>query len=227
MRGKLQLAIFVTLASMVGVAPAPAATGAEVYEAMGLKTRQVLSGTVLSARVEVDQPKRMVCLATYLTGSKDKSDAVNLVLEIFNETEGVLSSTYRRSFGEVHGWNLADGDLQLIDLDHDGVSEIIVVFRSYRDLPIEQRLGEVIVDTSKGFQVAWAGPMEYDATKAARTVPVERRDRYVREIDYASTLRTRGLTLFMNKTMIAVAGERLDEPQVVPETFPLRSSQPW
>ena len=56
----------------------------------------------------------------------------------------------------------------------------------------------------------------------AMCVPVERRDHFVRELDLVSTLRTRGVTLFFNKTMIAVAGERLVEPKVVEETFPLR-----
>ena len=53
-------------------------------------------------------------------------------------------------------------------------------------------------------------------------MPVERRDHFIRELDLISTLRTRGVTLFFNKTMIAVAGERLAEPKVVEETFPLR-----
>ena len=38
-------------------------------------------------------------------------------------------------------------------------------------------------------------------------------------------MRTRGVTLCMNKQMIAVAGERLPQPKTVVETFPLRGSE--
>jgi hypothetical protein len=54
-------------------------------------------------------------------------------------------------------------------------------------------------------------------------VPRERQDRYTREVDVAATLRSRGTTLFMKKRVIAVAGERLAEPQVVVEAFPMHS----
>ena len=67
-----------------------------------------------------------------------------------------------------------------------------------------------------------ASVYQYDATRNARQVPVERRDRYVREIDIRETIRTNGVTLFLNKKVIAVAGERLPEPKIVQETFPLK-----
>ncbi len=49
----------------------------------------------------------------------------------------------------------------------------------------------------------------------------ERRDRYKREVDIIETLRTKGDALVMKKTMIAVAGERLAEPKVILESYPL------
>jgi hypothetical protein len=70
------------------------------------------------------------------------------------------------------------------------------------------------------FRVAWTGAVSYDATKAVRDIPLERRDRYLRKLDFSNTRRTRGITLFMTKTMIAVAGERLPQPQEIQETFP-------
>ena len=62
------------------------------------------------------------------------------------------------------------------------------------------------------------------AVGVARDVPKERRDRFTREFDWGGTIRTRGLTLFMSKKVIAVAGQRLDEPKLVQETFPLREA---
>jgi len=83
----------------------------------------------------------------------------------------------------------------------------------------------VILYGDDGFQTAWAHPLKYDATRAARSVPLERRDRYVRKLDVVSTLRTRGVTLFFDKKVIAVAGERLPEPKMIQETFPLRERE--
>lgn len=207
---------------VVASALAPAAAGPEVYEAMGLDKGQILSGTQLVGKLVPGEDRQVVCLATYLTGKKDKSQAVNVMLAVLREQGDELEPIYSSDYGATYGSLVGDGNLQLVDLDRDGVAEIVVSFDSYADPLIEQQLGEVILWEDSGFRVGWAGPMEYDATKAARTVPVERRDRYRREIDLPNTLRTRGVTLFFKKTMIAVAGERLPEPQVVEETFPLR-----
>ena len=129
---------------------------------------------------------------------------------------------WERDFSAAYEGKVGRGDLQLVDLDRDGQSEIVVIFDLFSNPLIRQRFGEVIVWDDGVFKTAWSGLFEYDATKAVRDVPVERRDRFKREIDLASTLRTRGVTLFFKKTMIAVAGELLLEPKVVEETFPLR-----
>ena len=57
---------------------------------------------------------------------------------------------------------------------------------------------------------------------AAREVEPERRDRYLREFDLIATLRSGGATLFINKNVIAVAGQRLSKPKIVQESFPIR-----
>ena len=196
----------------------------DVYQALGLKTTDVLAGTILEAKVLPGDSKQIVCVATYLTGKKEKADAVNVRLAVFNRFGDGLVTVYARDFGEEQGGYVANGDLQLMDLDLDKINEIVVSFDSFKDPLIEQRIGEVIVHDEAGFQPAWVGPLEYDATRAARGTPAERRDRFTREIDYSNTMRTRGLTLFMSKKMLAVAGERLAQPKVVQETFPLRAS---
>ena len=211
---------------ITALALGPAAAGPEVYEAMGLDKGQILSGTQLTGKVLPGDEKQVVCLATYLTGKKEKSEAVNVKLAVLAVLAGgpeTLAPIYTTDYGANYGGLVGDGNLQMIDLDRDGVNELIVSFDSYADPLIDQQLAEVIVYEDEGFRVGWAGPLEYDATKAARTVPAERRDRYRREIDLPNTLRTRGVTLFFKKTMIAVAGERLPEPQIVEETYPLRT----
>jgi hypothetical protein len=196
----------------------------QVYKAMGLEAKDVLAGTVLNAPAIAGASgrKQVICVATYLTGKKDKEDAVNVRLMIFNRRGELLEPIYSRDFGQESGGFIGKGNLEMVDLDHDGAQEIIVSFQTYKEPLIEQRLAEVILHDGSDFHTAWAGPLEYDATKAARDMPVERRDRYMRRFDFQKTLRSRGSTLFISKHMIAVAGERLPTPKVVEEAFPLR-----
>jgi hypothetical protein len=192
---------------------------------MGIATRDVLTGTSLRVRVMPGDEKQFVCVTTYFTGKSDKARAVNVRLDVFRVLGDGLEPVYTRDFGEESGAGVGDGNLQLVDLDMDGINEIIVSYDSFDDPLIQQQIGEVIVHDETGFRTAWVGPFEYDATRAARELPVELRDRYYRELDLSATLKTRGVTLFMKKRVIAVAGERLAQPKVVSETFPLRPRQ--
>jgi len=201
---------------------AEASTAARAYKAMGIEVGDVLSGTALTSKVLPGGDKQVVCLVTYLTGKRDEASAVNVRLGVFRQSGQSLESAYSRDFGAENGGYVARGDLQLIDLDRDGANEIVVCYDSFREPLIDQRICEVVLRDDRGFRTAWSGPVEYDATRAARDVPRERRDRFRREFDWANTLRTHGVTLFMDKKVIAVAGERLEEPRLIEETFPLR-----
>jgi len=210
--------IAAVLIGFCGVARAD--TAAQVYEAMKLDASQVLSGTVLAARVVPGETKQVVAVVTYMTGKKDKAGAVNVVFEVFASSGETLTSTYSRDLGSENGGNVGQGDLEIVDLDGDGVAEIVLTYDDYTDALIEERVGEVLAYGSEGFETIWNGAMKYDATRAARSVPEDRRDRYKREVDVRETLRTKGESLVMKKTMIAVAGERLPEPKVILESYP-------
>jgi hypothetical protein len=211
------------LLALAPLGPASAdSAGIQAYRAMGLRVGDVLSGTTLSARILPGDEKQVVTVVTFFTGQRDQAGAVNVRLEVFRREGDRLVSAYSRDLGRERGGYVGQGDLQLVDLDRDGRSEIVLTYDDLRHPLIQQRIGEVIVHDEPGFRTAWTGPVKYDATKAAREVPAERRDRYERELDVAATLRSQGVTLFFNKTVIAVAGERLTEPKVVQETFPLR-----
>jgi hypothetical protein len=211
--------------TLIAAAGARADNAVDAYRALGIEPGDVLSGTVLTARVVPGDDKQVVAVATYLTGKREQDDAVNVRLAVFRRGESGLAQVYSRDFGAEAGGGVSDGNLQLIDLDMDGVNEIITSYSSYENPLIDQRVGEVILYEEGGFRTGWSGPFEYDATRAARDVPVERRDRFRREIDFANTMRTRGITLFMTKSVIGVAGERLPEPKVLQETFPLRPAR--
>ncbi len=200
-------------------------TSNRTYQAMGIEAQKVLAGSVLTTRVIPKGGKQIVAMVTYFTGKRDEARAVNVRLEIFNQKGEALSSVYARDFGKENGGYVARGEIELVDLDGDGANEIIVGFENLKDPLVRERKGEIILRDKGGFRTAWSGILEYDATRAARKIPVERRDRFSREVDILGTLRTRGITLLMKKTVIAVAGERLSEPKVITETFPLRSDR--
>ena len=218
---------FIFLAFLLGLAvavPAPvrADLAADAYAAMGIKTSDVLSGSVLTARVLPGEAKQVVAMVTYFTGKKDDANGVNVRLEVLRREATALVSLYARDYGKESGGFVGRGDVELVDLDGDGAAEIVVSYEQGGNPLVQRRAGEVIVREPSGFRVAWTGDMEYDATRAARDVPADRRDRFLRRLDAAATLKTRGITLFMTKRVIAVAGERLAEPKEIRETFPLR-----
>ena len=214
----------VFLLSVSGVSLAD--TFVDAYKAMGIRAADVLTGTVLTAKVLPGDEKQVIAVTTYFTGSKDRNEAVNVRLDVFKRIGEELERVYGRDFGKESGGPVGEGELQLVDLDLDGVNEIIATYRSFLDPLIEQRLGDVMLNEAGEFRSAWSGPLDFDATKAARDVPRERRDRFHREFDFVNTMRTHGITLFVSKEVIAVAGERLAQPKIVQETFPLRPPAP-
>ena len=210
------------------LAAVPAAQGAEnardAYRALGIKEKQVITGTVLTGNLFEAPDRQVVAMVTYFTGQRGKGDAVNVRLGVFTRAGDALQTVYSRDFGQERGGFVARGEVELLDLDRDGHHEIVLSYDNVADPVVHERLGEVIYLADEGFRVGWSGRMEYDATRSARDVPAERRDRFSREIDLAETMRARGVTLFVNKTVYAVAGERLPEPRVLRETFALKPS---
>ncbi|HXV75950.1 MAG TPA: hypothetical protein VD788_06470 [Candidatus Polarisedimenticolaceae bacterium] len=219
---RIRFAAIWVAAAVIAPAAAWSQDGSKAYRALGLRPQDVLTGTVVRAGVVPGGSEQTVCLATYLTGEEGEADAVNIRLGVFDNSGDELVPVYTRDFGADRGGWVANGDLLVFDVDRDGVKEMIVSYDDFEQPLVDQRVGEVILHDGKTLTTAWTGLLEYDATRAARDVPQERRDRYVREFDWTNTLRTRGATLFVNKKVIAVAGERLPEPRIVAETFELR-----
>jgi hypothetical protein len=201
-------------------------TAADVRKAIGIRASDVLSSSVLTGKIVPGAEKQVVAITTYFTGRKDEANALNVRLDCFRKDGGALQTIFSRDFGRENGGFVGRGEVQLVDLDLDGVNEVIVSYDDARNPLIRRRVAEIVVHDASGFRAAWSGELEYDATRAARDVPAERRDRFARKVDIPATLRTRGITLFMIKNVLAVAGETLTEPKVVVETFPLRAPPP-
>ena len=220
------------LCGLLLLASAPSASapsGVDAYRALGLRPQEVLTGTIVRASVLPGGDKQVVCLATYLTGKRDEANAVNVRLGVFEVrgSEAELVSVYRRDLGAELGGHVGYGDIQILDIDLDHVSEMVLSYELFRDPLVKERHAEIVLHDGTGLHTAWIAPIEYDATRAARSVPEDRRDRYVREFDWAKTMSTRGITLFVSKRVLAVAGETLAAPRTVEETFRLRPAEGW
>jgi hypothetical protein len=214
---------FVGMAAAIIVSLAARADSAsDVYKQMGIKSKDVMNSSVATAKVLPGDDKQVVAVVTYLTGKKGEDDALGVRLEVYRQQGAELVSAYSRDAGKENGGYVGRGEVALLDLDGDGVNEIGLYYDNLKNALIQERRLDVIVFDEGAFRVAWSGAVSYDATKAVRDIPVERRDRYLRKLDFQNTRRTKGITLFMTKTVIAVAGERLPQPREIQETFPLK-----
>lgn len=205
---------------------ARADTAAEVYKQMGVRSKDIINSSVATVKVLPGGDKQVVAVVSYLTGKKDEVNALNVRLEVYRTEGERLVPVFSRDAGKENGGYVGRGEVAVLDLDGDGVNEIGFYYDNLKNDLIQDRLLEVIVYDGTSFRVAWSGSSSYDATKAVRDVPLERRDRFIRKLDFANTRRTKGITLFMTKTMIAVAGERLPQPKQIQETFPLKPEEP-
>ena len=225
MKAALSLA-FVALLALTG-SGARADTAVDVYKQMGIKVKDVMNSSVATARVlPGEDAKQVVAVVTYLTGKKDEANALGVRLEVYRTAGASLVPVYTLDASKENDGYVGRGEVAILDLDGDGVSAIGLYYDNLKNDLIQDRRLDVVVYDGTGFHVAWSGSVSYDATKAVRDVPLDRRDRYLRKLDLSSTRRTKGVTLFMTKTMIAVAGSRLPQAKQVQETFPLRSEEP-
>jgi hypothetical protein len=224
MRATAGLAL-VTLASLTCL-NARADTAADVYKQMGIKVKDVMNSSVATARVLPGEAKQVVAVVTYLTGKKDEANALGIRLDVFRSEGDKLVSLYTLDASKENGGYVGRGEVAILDLDGDGVSEIGLYYDNLKNDLIQDRRLDVLMLDGSSFRIAWTGSVSYDATKAVRDVPLERRDRYLRKLDFASTRRTKGVTLFMTKTVIAVAGSRLPQAKQIQETFPLKPEEP-
>jgi hypothetical protein len=224
LKAVVRLAVVALLA--VPVSGARADTALEVYKQIGVKVKDVMNSSVATARVLPGDAKQVVAVVTYLTGKKDEADALGVRLEVYRTSGASLLPVYSLDASKENGGYVGRGEVAILDLDGDGVSEIGLYYDNLKNDLIQDRRLDVVVYDGTAFRVAWSGSVSYDATKAVRDVPLDRRDRYLRKLDLSNTRRTKGITLFMTKTMIAVAGSRLPQAKQVQETFPLKPEEP-
>ncbi len=224
--GRQGVRLFLVVLVALAASAARADTGTEVYKLIGVKPKDVMNSSIATARVVPGEAKQVVSVVTYLTGKKGEADALGVRLDVFRTEGEQLVPLFTRDATKENGGYVGRGEVAILDLDGDGVSEIGLYYDNLKNNLIQDRKLEIITYDENAFHVAWTGSVSYDATKAVRDVPQDRRDRYLRKLDLVNTRRTKGITLFMTKTVIAIAGERLPHPKEVQETYPLKPQEP-
>ena len=91
------------LVAAVSFGAALADAASEVRAALGILSKDVLSGSVLTARVLPGDSKQIVAVTTYFTGKRGDADAVNVRLDVFRREGERLAPVYSRDFGEENG----------------------------------------------------------------------------------------------------------------------------
>lgn len=220
------VAVLVTALASASLPSRAEEVATEVFAAIGVKWTSIMGSSVVTSKVLPGPDKQTVSVVTYLTGRKDEASALNVRLDVLRREGGKLVPVFTRDLGKLNGGFVGRGELALLDLDGDGVNEIGLYYDNLKNPLVTERDLDVIVYDDTGYRIAWSGPVEYDATRAVRDIPVERRDRFFRKLDFANTRRTKGITLFLTKSTVAVAGENLPQPRQTQETFPLRPPTP-
>ena len=82
--------------------PLPAAGVGDVCLAIGIKEKDAMFCSVLSARVLQGGGKQVVSVTTYFTGRKDLDNAVNVRLDVFSESDGKLVPVFSRDYGKEY-----------------------------------------------------------------------------------------------------------------------------
>ncbi len=153
----------------------------------------------------------------YITGDKSEKTAINLLLGLYRvegEKRTLLSS---RDYNADAGGFVSRGSLQVIDLDRDGVNEILLEYH-HNEQPGSTRVDLDIMRVVEGRLVSvWNGPVRVDTTSPSLDLPPSERERFVRELDLGRTAAMQGRKLCFTKTVSVAAGATLDPPRAMPE----------
>jgi hypothetical protein len=191
---------------------------------MAIPENKLIARTILSANVLGGSEKESVVLAEYLTGKRSGENAIGILAGIYpirpiGDVE--QKPLWVRDYGEHLGGGVSRGQLAIVDLDGRSPDEMLITVR--RDDPpgTIRVIGEILSERAGRVTVSWTGSLKVDSTGPRSTVEPAERERFVREIDYARTSKTRGGMIIFRKTVSVAAGVPVDPPRVLEEAFPL------
>lgn len=167
-------------------------------------------------------PNLTATLTEYFTGDKNEKTAMNILLGIHVTTEeGKHRLVASRDYNAEAGGFVSRGSLELVDLNHDGLKEILVTYH-HNEAPATTRIEmDVLRLAADKLVLLWSGPVRVNTAGPDAGMAPSDRDQYVREIDYARTTASAGRKICFTKTVAVAAGAVLDPPRVLNEEIPL------
>jgi hypothetical protein len=163
----------------------------------------------------------MASLIEYYAGGKNEKDAINILLSLYAMgDDDKARRLYTRDYVAEAGGFVSRSSLQVLDIDGDGTSEVLL---EYHHL---EKPGAIRVDldvfrvSGERLELVWSGPIRVDTTNPSLGLPPADRDRFVREIDLAATARAANRIVF-TKTVMVAAGGTLEPPRRIAEELPL------
>jgi hypothetical protein len=194
--------------------------GAAVVDPLAVETRWVISRTLLSTDLDGDGAQEQVVLVNRLTGQRERTAAMDVLLGIYRGSgdEGALlwsRSILRATGGPCHG-----GEVTLVDLEGNGPPELFLSYSVSAAPDRYQRRGELFRWENGAVRKVWSGILALDTSRDETTPPAER-TRFERELDLPRTLASRGRTLFLTKRIHVAAGMELPTPRTIGESAPL------
>src|SRR4030095_6720255 len=106
------------LAVLLGAAPAASAA---IQDPLALPPSKVYTTTSMSLG-----PNLTAIMTEYFTGEKNEKTAMNILLGIHLTEEGKRRLVASRDYNLVAGGYVSRSSLELVDLDHDGIKELLV-----------------------------------------------------------------------------------------------------
>jgi hypothetical protein len=169
-------------------------------------------------------PNLSATLTEYFTGEKNEKTAMNTLLGIHVTEDGKRRLVASRDYNAEAGGYVSRASLELLDLDRDGLKELLVTYH-HNEKPETTRIEmDVLRLAGDKLVLLWNGPVRVNTSGAAAGMAPSDRDQFVREVDYGKTTAARGSKIYFTKTVSMAAGAKLDPPRVLNEEMPL--SQP-
>lgn len=203
-------ALLMAASSRSPLLAAPPRDPLEVPKSAVLVTTTMQAGAGLSAT-----------LTEFFTGDKSEKTGINLLLGLYRTDGGRKELVAARDYNAQGGGFVSRGSLEVVDLDRDGVNEILVNYHK-EEKPGMTRIDlDVLKVAPAGLVLAWSGPVRVDTAGASSPFAAAERERFSREIGYLRTAAAEGRKIYFTKTVSVAAGIVLDPPRVLEEELDL------
>lgn len=180
-------------------------------------SKKLISRTIFSSDLDGNGVSEEVVLINRITGSRDIERTFDVQIGVYGADDALLWS---ESILETLGGPCYGAELTLVDLEGDGLNELVLTYLA-ADGPSRWEGRGVVYRWELGrAHRVWSGVLRLDNSRD-QEVPPSERTAFRMELDIPKTIGARGRTLFFEKRMTMVAGVSLDAPRALVERFAL------